>query len=61
MKGERLTYSHTFDLARNERGLIGDRYFVDKRVASNRCGDLLVGALKICEVVLDINKHDYVR
>ena len=52
--------SHTFDLARNERGLIGDRHFVDKRGAANRCGDHLVGAFKMCEVVLDIYKHDYV-
>ena len=41
------SYSHTFDLARNERGLSGDRHFVDERAAANRNGDRLVGALKI--------------
>ena len=51
--------SHTFDLARNERGLIEDRHFVDKHGAANRCGDHLVSAFKMCEVVLDIYKHDY--
>ena len=39
-------YSHTFDLARNVRGLIGDRHVVDKRAAANRCGDLSVGTQK---------------
>ena len=45
---------------RNERGLIGDRHVVNKRAAANQCGDLFVGALKICEVVLHVYKHDYV-
>ena len=55
-----LMLSHTFDLARNERGLIGDRHVVDKRAAANRCGDLSVGALNICEVVLHVYKRDHV-
>ena len=46
--------SHTFDLARNERGLIGDRHVIHKHAASKRCGDLFVGAFKICEAVLHI-------
>ena len=45
----------TFDLTRNERGLIGDRHLVNKRAAANRYGNVLAGALKICEVVL----HNY--
>ena len=28
----------------------GDRHFVDKRAEANLSGDLVVGALKICEV-----------
>ena len=51
----------TSALARNERDLIGRRHFVDTRVAANYYGDRFVGALKICEVVLHIYKHDYVK
>ena len=47
--------SHTFDLAGNERGLIGRRHFVNTRAAANRYGDRYIGALKICEVVLHIH------
>ena len=37
-----MILSHTFNLARNERGLIEDRHFVDVCAAANRYGDLLL-------------------
>ena len=43
---------HSTSLLRNERGLTGDNRFVHKRAEANRYGDLVFGALKICEVVL---------
>ena len=53
-------HSTSLEMIRNERGLIGDRYIVDKRAAAYRCGNRLVGALKICEVVLHFYKYYYV-
>ena len=38
----------------SELGLIGRRHFVDTRAAAKRYGGCYVGALKICEVVLQI-------